>query len=179
MFVRFVDQIPHAHGTHLYSSCRAWMLVSGISLMTSTTSATGRTFSIRSLQSRTNRLHTVLLTLRVAALYRGVGWVTRLLWLAFAIFQGLRVGILVFGDVTISRRSTLNNSTSRLTSSPAEGIIYSPISSMCIVGSTSYRPTALIAIPAILDVLLLVLTILKAIRSPVSLKKNSIVCIKS
>lgn len=155
------------------------MLVSGISLVISTTSATGCTFSIRSLQLRTNRLHAVLLTLRVTALYHGAQWVTRLIWLFFGIFHGLRLGVILFGDSAIFRKLTLNNGTSRLTPSHVEAIIYSPISNMCVPGSTSYRPTALIAVPTILDLLLLVLTILKAVRSPVSLKTNSIVCMKS
>ena len=166
-------------GIHLYDSCRVWMLVSGISLVISTTSATGFAFSIRSLQSRTNRLYTVLLTLRVAALYHGTQWATRLIWLFFAIFHGLRLGVILFGDAAIFRKWTLNNGTSRLTSSHVEAIIYSPTSNMCVPGSTNYRPTALIAVPTMLDLLLLVLTILKAVKSPVSLKTNSIVCMKS
>ena len=49
----------------------------------------------------------MLLTLRVVALYRSVRWATRLLWIAFAIFQGLRSGIILYGDVVIFSKSTL------------------------------------------------------------------------
>ena len=44
---------------------------------------------------------TVLLTLRVAALYRTVRWAVWLIWLAFALFQGMRVAVLLFGEATL------------------------------------------------------------------------------
>jgi hypothetical protein len=118
----------------------------------------------------------VLFTLRVEALFRGVRWFKWLLWITFTIFQGMRSGILLFGDAVIYSELTVKQRTSQLTSHYAVGIKYSPKSNLCIVGSMKYRPTALIGVPTIFDSLLLVLTALKAIRSPASIKKDSIVC---
>jgi hypothetical protein len=56
--------------------------------------------------------------------------------------------------------------------------MYSPISNICVVRNTSYRPTALIAVPVVFDLLLLILTVLKAFRSPALLKSDSIVRVK-
>jgi hypothetical protein len=73
----------------------------------------------------------------------------------------------------------LNNDINRLTSLYAGSIMYSPTSNVCIVGSTNYRPTALIGVPTIFDLFLLVLTALKAIRNPNSLSMtDSIVGVK-
>ena len=119
----------------------------------------------------------MLFSLRVAALYRGVRGVIWLLWPAFAVFQGLRVAVLLFGDAEIFGEPTFKQLYKQTDSTDAGSIGYSPISNLCIVGSTNYRPTALIAVPTVLDLLLLVLTALKAIRNPVSLKAaDSIVC---
>ena len=60
----------------------------------------------------------------------------------------------------------------------ADTIEYSPISRICVVGSASYRPTALLGIATLFDLLLLVLTASKAMKTP-SLKSNSIVRVKS
>lgn len=55
---------------------------------------------------------------------------------------------------------------------------FSPRSGRCLVRTENYRQPGLLAIPVVFDLLLLVLTFLKAIRSPVSLKADSIVCVK-
>ena len=60
----------------------------------------------------------------------------------------------------------------------AEGIEYSPLTNICVVRKMSYRAGALIAVPAIYDFLLLVLTAGKAMRSPTSLREKSIVRVK-
>ena len=120
----------------------------------------------------------MLLVIRVAALYRGVRWVLRLLWLAFALFQGFRSAILLFGAATLFSELTLKQCTSKLTSLYAESVTHSQISNMCIVGTSNYRLTALVAIPTILDLLLFVLTAAKAIRGPASLRRDSIVRMK-
>jgi hypothetical protein len=76
------------------------MLVSGISISFATTSATGDTF-VSAFTFNINSSFTVLLTLRVAALYRNVRGVLWLLWLSFALFHGLRLAIILYGDVVI------------------------------------------------------------------------------
>ena len=62
----------------------------------------------------------------------------------------------------------------------ADAIEYSPISHTCELGSVSSRPAAFVAIvPTLFDLLLLVLTAYKAMRSPTSLKTNTIVRVES
>lgn len=87
--------------------CHAWMLVSGISLTFATTSATGDTF-VSAFTFNIDSKFTVLLTLRVAALYRNVRRVLWLLWISFALFHGLRLAILLYGDVVIFGTLTYN-----------------------------------------------------------------------
>jgi hypothetical protein len=120
----------------------------------------------------------VLLTLRVEALFGGVGRVKWLLWITFTIFQGMRSGLLLFGGAVIYSELTVKQRISKLTSHYAVGIQYSPKSDLCIVGSMKYRLTGLLGVPTIFDLLLLILTALKAIRTPISMKKDSIVCTK-
>jgi hypothetical protein len=50
---------------------------------------------------------TALLTLRVAALYHGVRWVMWLMWIAFVLFQGMRLGIILYGDIVILGELTI------------------------------------------------------------------------
>ena len=91
------------------------------------------------------------------------------------IFQGLsvsvyiRCGIALYGELTISR---LYQQTDFVY---AEGIEYSPLSGICVVRKMTYRAGALIAVAAVYDFLLLVLTAGKAVRSPISLREHSIV----
>ena len=103
---------------------------------------------------------------------RWAGW---LLWIGFALFQGLRAAVLLFGEVTIFGEVTFSQLYQQTDFVYAGTIEYSPISNICVVGSASYRPTALIAIPTLFDLSLLILTANKALRGPVSLKSNSIV----
>lgn len=101
-FVSLVG-IPHAH-QHL--SCRARMLVSGVSITLTTTSTTGDAFVSRS--DDNDQRFTVLFTLRVSALYRGVRWARWPLWFSFVLFHGLRSGLLLFGDIVIYGEFTHN-----------------------------------------------------------------------
>ena len=119
-----------------------------------------------------------MLTLRVVALYRNVRWLVWLIWISFVIFQGLsvsvyiRCGIALYGELTISR---LYQQTDFVYT---EGVEYSPLSNICVARKMTYRAGALIAVPAIYDFLLLVLTAGKAVRSSISLRENSIVRVK-
>ena len=61
----------------------------------------------------------------------------------------------------------------------AENMIISPISGRCIVGNANYLPSPLVIVPTLFDILLLVLTVFKAVRSPASQRANAIVCAKS
>ena len=151
--------------------------MSGTSFTTTTTASTGNTLHL-ACTIKNNQGFTVLLTLRVTALYRNVRWGVWLLWLAFAIFQGIRVAILLFGEATLYSDVTLFQLYQMTDLVYADTIEYSPISRICVVGSVSYRPTALIGIPTLFDLLLLVLTACKAVRSP-SLKSNFIVRVNS
>ena len=107
---------------------------------------------------------------------RWAGW---LLWIGFALFQGLRAAVLLFGEVTIFGEVTFSQLYQQTDFVYAGTIEYSPISNICVVGSASYRPTALIAIPTLFDLSLLILTACKALRSPATLKSNTIVRVKS
>ena len=116
-----------------------------------------------------------MLTLRVVALYRNVRWLVSLVWISFAIFQGLsvviyiRYGIALYGEFTFSQ---LHQRTDFVY---AEVIEYSPLSNICVVRKMSYRAGALIAVSTAYDFLLLVLTAGKVMRSPISLKDSPIV----
>jgi hypothetical protein len=153
------------------------MVVSGGGLDIVTASATGDT-SISALTVNNYSSFIVLLTLRVTALYRDVRPVVWLIWVSFVVFQGFRLGILLFGNITVFGGLSFNKRYQQTDFALAESIIYSPISRVCVVRSMSYRPTGLICVPVIFDLLLLVLTARKAIRSPASLRSNSIVCVK-
>ena len=58
----------------------------------------------------------------------------------------------------------------------AEHMIISPISGRCIIGNASFQSGAIVIVPTLFDILLLVLTVFKAVTSPASLRGNSIVC---
>jgi hypothetical protein len=153
------------------------MVVSGGGFEIVTTSATGDT-PVSALSVDNHSSFTVLLTLRVTALYRDVRLVVWMIWVSFVVFQGFRLGILSFGTIAIFGELSFNERYQQTDFAFAESIIYSPISRVCIAGSMSYRPTGLIGVPVIFDLLLLVLTARKAIRSPASLRSSSIVCVK-
>ena len=89
----------------------------------------------------------------------------------------MRVAVLLFGEATLYSEVSFSQLYQQTDSIYADTIEYSPISRICVVGSESYRPTALIGIPTLFDLLLLVLTACKAMRTP-SLKSKSIVRVK-
>ncbi|SRR5258706_10300285 len=125
-------------------------------------------------------MFTVLLTLRVTALYGSVRWVVWLLWLGFAGFHGLRIVVLLFGQYVVFSKVPFTQLYQPTDLVYAGAIVYSPINHICQMSRLTNRSTAFMAIvPAIFDLLLLILTAYKALRSPVSLKSNSIVRVKS
>ena len=68
----------------------------------SSSSSTGNTIFYLSLISVfDDQRFTALLTLRVTALYRRVRWSAPLLWIAFVLFQGLRVSMQTLGTVAL------------------------------------------------------------------------------
>ena len=120
-----------------------------------------------------------LLTLRVAALYRHVKWVVWPLWVTYACFLLLRIALSLYGNMEISSELAFSQLYQQTDFVHAESIMPSPVSGRCIVGNTNFRPTNYIVIPALFDVLLLALTVFKAIRSPATLREGSIVCVNS
>ena len=156
-------------------SCHAWALISGISIAIASTASTGDAFH-SALTVKNDPRFTALLTLRVTALYRKVRWAVWFLWLAFALFQGLRAITFLFGaalSFSTVAFSQLYNQTDFMY---ADEVEYSPISHMCEVGNLANRSTGFLAIaPIPFDLLLLVLTTSKVMRSSTSLKSNTIV----
>ncbi|SRR5258706_14412221 len=125
-------------------------------------------------------MFTVLLTLRVTALYRNVRWAVWLLWLGFALFHGLQAVVLLFGQYVVYSKVAFSQMYQQTDLVYVEAIVYSPINHICEMGHISNRSTAFMSIvPTIFDLLLLILTAYKALRSPVSLTSNSIVRVKS
>jgi len=99
---------------------------------------------------------TALLTLRATALYRHVRWFTPLLWIAFVLFQGLRSSTMLFASASLYG-----------------SLEYSPVSNVCVPTNTSYRSAAPLLVPGIYDFLLLGLTLVKGVKSAVSLRAGS------
>ena len=123
---------------------------------------------------------TVLLTLRVTALYASVRWLVWLVWLGFAGFHGLRIAVSILGQYVVFSKVTFSQLYQQTDLVHAVTIVYSPINRICEISSISNRSTAFMAIvPTIFDLSLLILTANKALRGPVSLKSNSIVREKS
>ncbi len=125
-------------------------------------------------------MFTVLLTLRVTVLYGSVRWVVWLLWLGFAGFHGLRMVVILFGQYVVYSKVTFTQLYQQTDLVYAGAIVYSPINHICQMHRLSHRSTAFMAIvPTIFDLLLLILTAYKVLRSPASLKSNTIVRVKS
>ena len=151
--------------------------MSGTSIAIVSTASTGETFH-SALTVKNDSRFTALLTLRVIALYRNVRWAAWFLWLAFALFQGLRAVTFLFGAALTYRTVTFSQLYKQTDIGYAEKTEYSPISNMCEVGNvvTANRSTGFLAMASIpLDLVLLVLTTSKVMRSPTSLKSNTIV----
>ena len=120
-----------------------------------------------------------MLTLRVAALYRRVRWVVWPLWVAYALFMSLRIGLNLAAYIEIYRELAFGQLCQQTDFVYAESSMPSPISGRCIIANTNYRPTIYIVVPTLFDILLLALTVFKAIKSPDSLREGSIVCVNS
>jgi hypothetical protein len=90
----------------------------------------------------------------------------------------MRAVLLLYGNTLIYSELTFKQRYQQIDFPFADSIIYSHLSNMCIVGSTTYRSTAINALPAILDLLLFSLIAYKAFRSPGSLTGDTIVCTK-
>ena len=124
----------------------------------------------------------VLLTLRVRALYRNVRWVLWVVWIAFALFQALRWATILYGQALVYGEVSLSQLYQQTDIMFAENIDYSPINRTCEVPHVRSQLTAFTFIgllPTLFDLMLLVLTALKALMSPTSLKTNTIVRVES
>ena len=113
-----------------------------------------------------------LLCLRVAALYKGVRWVTWTLWIGFVLSQVLRAAASLLGTTILFGMLTCHQLPSSLTPSHAGHMGYSDIGHQCLPRSsakgaiTSPATAVVIAVaPTILDTFILTLTIVKAMRS--------------
>ena len=113
-------------------------------------------------------------------LYNDSRWVVRLLWAAFTLCLGFRIAHAIYSTALATSEPILSQLYQQTNVVYAESMVYSPLSQTCQYGANaSYTPTAIIALPALLDILLLVLTVFKAMRIPSSMRANSIVCVKS
>ena len=68
-----------------------------------------------------------MLTLRVRALYRNVRWAVWLLWITFALFHGLRLFTILFGEAAVYREVSFSQVYQRTDIVFTEHIKYSPI----------------------------------------------------
>ena len=108
--------------------------------------------------------------MRVTALYKGVPWVTWPLWVSFVIFHGIRSILAILGIISVTGEWIYYQGSSRLILSSAAGVKYSLRGNQCLPGAPSKMKSsapAYLAVlaPTTLDLILLVLTIVKAFRS--------------
>jgi len=147
-------------------------------VVTTIASSTGDTLQLP-LTVENNSRFTVLLILRLTVLYHDTRWVVRLLWLTFALCQGFRVAYTIYSNPLITSEPTLSQLYQQTDLVYAGSMVYSPISNTCQVGpDTTYQPSPVVAVPALLDLLLLALAVFKAMTVPASLRANSIVRVK-
>ena len=107
-------------------------------------------------------------------------WAVWLLWLAFALFHGLRLFTLFWGEAAYYREVSFSQLYQRTDIVFAEHIKYSPINRICEVAHLGNPSGAFMGLACTLyDLLLLALTAFKALRSPTSLKSNRIVRVES
>jgi len=122
-----------------------------------------------------------MLCLRVAALYKGVRWVTWTLWISFAAFSGMRIAVNILGVSHFSGKLAYHQGSSRLTSSYIAAMTYSLIGGQCLPGRAGKRSSSpvlgilSIVAPTILDLFLLALTMAKALKSAASHPSSQIV----
>ena len=126
-----------------------------------------------------------MLCLRLAALYKGVRWVTWCLWIGYAIFHGIRVILTLYGIITTVSESICIGSDSEPTFSYLDTTVYSSIGKQCLVGITGHVESPVpgylaVVAPSTFDVFLLLLTIVKAFRNTIlfdSYASSKVVCV--
>ena len=157
-------------------SCHVTVFLPGTAFLITTTATTGETSQSALSVKNDDQRFTVLLTLRVTALYGSVRWLVWLIWLGFAGFHSLRVAVSILGQYVVFGKVTFSQPYQQTDLFYTVAIVYSPINHICELSRIGNRSTAVMAIlPAIFDLSLLILTANKALRGPVSLKSNSIV----
>ena len=126
-----------------------------------------------------------MLCLRVAALYKEERWVVWSVWVGFVICHGIRMIMSLFAIMTLAGECLYHHGFSRLISVNAAGYKYSPIGGLCLPGGTwkfisSASAYVSISFATIFDLHLLVLTIVKALKSTAISKSHPsspIVCV--
>ena len=126
-----------------------------------------------------------ILCLRVTALYKGVRWVIWPLWVSFVILHGIRSSIALFGIISMASEWIYHQGSSRLIFSSAVSVEYSFIGEQCLPANQLKEgslPTSYLAVlaPTLLDLILLVLTIVKAFKATAisgSYPSSPIVCV--
>ena len=123
--------------------------------------------------------------MRVAALYKGVRWVTWTLWIGYALAQVIRAVCHLLGTLVISRMLARHQGSSSLTLPHVANMGYSHIGRQCLPTSAGKLETLTVPIlatltPTSLDLFLLILTIVKAVKSSAlseSHPSSPIVCV--
>jgi len=120
--------------------------------------------------------------LRVAALYKGVRWVIWTLWISFVVFIGMRAISTILGSISFSGKLAYHQGLSRLTPSYVAAMAYSPIGGQCLAGSAGKNGGPVVGVFAtlgatMLDLFLLTLTMVKALKSAASHPSSRIVCL--
>ena len=113
-----------------------------------------------------------MLCLRVAALYKGVRWVIWAVWASFTCAHVMRATIDLIGTSLFTGKSAHHLGSSGLTSSFVANMTYSHIGRQCIPGKSGKigGPGPIVSIfyavvPTTLNLFLLTLTLVKAIKT--------------
>jgi len=145
----------------LYQSCQVWLGATGVpQLMTSFTSA-GALYSLYTSFPIT-KTYSALPCLRVAALYDHAKWVQGVLWASFFLTYGVVLTLLGLSYTTVWKTIT-----------------ESPVTHMCLPANVPFQAYAIYLAPMTLDVLVIVLTVIKACENSADLRSSSgtpIVC---
>ena len=88
----------------------------------------------------------------------------------------------IFGSISFSGKFAYHRGSSRLTSSYVAAMAYSPIGGQCLAGSAGKNAGPVVGIfatlgPTVLDLFLLALTMVKALKSSASHPSSRIVCL--
>ena len=113
-----------------------------------------------------------MLCLRVAALYKGVRWAIWAVWIGFTCAHVTRTTIDLIGNIFFTGKSAIHLGSSGLTSSFVANMTYSHIGRQCLPGKSGNigGPGPMVsiiyaAIPTAVNLLLLTLTLVKAIKT--------------